>query len=79
MKDKNNFKESRLASYYDMKKELETYERRGIVISLEGEKINAEKVAHMCCLEGHRDYMRDYVMDDDDRLIEIGFNKVSLY
>lgn len=72
-------KASRLASYYDMKSELEAYEERGIIISLEGTEVEPEKVAKMCCLEGNKDYMRDYVLDDDGRVIEIGFNKVRLY
>ena len=66
-------------NYFEMKKELEEYRQKGIKISMEGKNILPRHMAQRCCLEKNSDYMRDYVIDDNGKLIEIGFNRISRY
>ena len=67
----------RNALYLKVKQELERYEKRGVVISLEGEPVRAKKAARISCYETEACYMRDYIIDDSGNIIEIGFNRVD--
>lgn len=67
----------RNALYLKVKQELERYEKKGVVISLEGEPVRAKKAARISCYETEACYMRDYIIDDSGNIIEIGFNRVD--
>ena len=64
-------------AYLKVKQELERYEKKGVIISLEGEPVVAKKAAKISCYETEGCYMRDYVIDDNGNIIEIGFNRVD--
>lgn len=69
----------RCADYFDLKNELERYEREGIKISMEGKKVLPRHAAQICCFENSSEIMRDYVIDDKGKIIEIGFNRINQY
>lgn len=70
---------NRCNGYFDMKNELEHYEQQGIVISVEGKKVIPRHAAQLCCFDNKNDYMPDYIIDDDGKVVEIGFNRVRSY
>lgn len=67
----------RNATYLKVREELENYEKKGVIISVEGEPVVAKKAAKLSCFETEACYMRDYIIDDHGEIIEIGFNRVD--
>lgn len=65
--------------FITLKNELESYERQGTKISFNGEYVPAEYAAMMCAFRERASYMRDYVFDDNGRIIELGFDQIRPY
>lgn len=70
---------NRCTMYFDLKEELESYEKKGVRISINGRQAPPRRAAQVCCFETDGDYMRDYIIDDSGRIVEIGFDKVKSY
>lgn len=71
------FMYDRNLAYLKVKEELERYEKKGVIISVEGEPVVAKKAAQISCFETDACYMRDYIIDDMGEITEIGFNRVD--
>ncbi len=56
--------------------ELQSIEKRGITIWLEGEKSSSGAVANVLAVEEEASYMRDYIFDEGV-LTEIHFDKIN--
>lgn len=70
---------NRCTLYFDLKQELECYAERGIRISVEGRTVLPRRAAQLCCFEANAEYMRDYIINEQGKVIEIGFNKIRTY
>lgn len=60
----------------ELMKELCYYEDRGICLYLEGQNCSSYQVVEACMLKEGIIYMRDYVEDEDGRLVQISFDRV---
>lgn len=56
---------------------LRSMENAGVRLYLDGLPVSPEKIAHTCVREEAL-YMPDYVTDDEGRLKEIRYDKISL-
>ena len=65
-----------LEDYEQMKNELNQYQQRGIILRLGNKKTSSERIASICCIRESGSYMGDYVLDDENRLVEICFHRV---
>lgn len=65
--------------FITLKNELESYERQGAKISFKGEYVPAEYAAMMCAFREKASYMRDYIFDENGKIIEVGFDQIRLY
>lgn len=65
--------------FVTLKNELESYERHGAKISFKGERVPAEYAAMMCVFREKASFMRDYIFDDNGKIIEIRFDQIRLY
>lgn len=68
---------SKYKTFIALKKELESYEKQGAKITMSGEDVPAEFAAMLCAFCERKSYMRDYIFDDNGRVVEIGFNKTN--
>ncbi len=68
---------SRYRTFVALKKELKSYEKRGTKITVSGEDVPAEFAALVCAFCEKKRYMRDYIFDDNGKVVEIGFNKTN--
>lgn len=59
--------------------ELEIYEHRGVRVTVEGKRTEPVLAAMLCIFCEGGCYMRDYIVDEYDNIVEVGFNKVMLY
>ena len=58
-------------------KELRDYEREGTHLYLGNHPSGADEIVRACVLAEDSDYMWDYVGDEEDRITEIHFIRVS--
>ncbi|MBR5800998.1 MAG: hypothetical protein IKY23_13160 [Lachnospiraceae bacterium] len=56
---------------------LRSMEHAGVRLYLDGLPVSSEKIAHNCVREEAM-YMPDYVTDDEGRLREIRYDRISL-
>lgn len=63
--------------YIPMVEKLKGYNDNGIPIYLDGECLSVEEVARTCAITERGSYMADYVMDDNEKLVEVRFDKIS--
>lgn len=63
--------------YIPMVEKLKGYNDNGIPIYLDGMNLSVEEVARACAITERGSYMADYVMDDDEKLVEVRFDKIS--
>lgn len=68
--------EAAVESYERMKEDLDAYSAQGIVLKLSGRKASSARIANVCCIRESGSYMSDYVLDQEDKLIEICFNRI---
>lgn len=61
-----------------LKKKLERIRASGVVLFLDGKGTSPEEIACKCIQE-ECTYMADYVLDDEGKLKELRYDKVSLW
>lgn len=57
-------------------KELKMLERKGVKITLEGYEVSPSRVINEFVVREESDYMRDYILDEHGKVIELGFFKI---
>ncbi len=57
--------------------ELDKLKERGVRITLEGIEENPTIVVNKLCINEESNYMRDYILDNNGKLIELGFYSVK--
>lgn len=62
---------------YSLWRELRDYEREGTHLYLGNRPSRADDIVEACMLAEGSDYMRDFVGDEQDRIAEIHFIRVS--
>ena len=74
---------SRKKRKHRLQKELNAYrtgigERRaGMKLWLNGKPSTPSDIMHQCMIREEEEYMRDFVSDDDDHIIGIGFDYIK--
>jgi hypothetical protein len=63
--------------FASIKNELDNEQKMGILLTVEGRKRTPEYIAGICVFREECNYMRDYIMDENGQVIEIGFNNVK--
>lgn len=63
--------------YIKLVRELESYKKRSILLTLEGEERSPESIASACLIMEEGCYMRDYISNTHGSIIEIRFDKVN--
>ena len=61
----------------DFRKELDFYVHEGIPLWLEGKPSKPGKIVKACRIAEDSSYMRDYVTDEQGKLIRLEFDKVT--
>ena len=51
-------------------------ERKGVKITLEGYEVSPIRVINEFIVREESDYMRDYILDEHGKVIELGFFKI---
>ncbi|MBO5278835.1 MAG: hypothetical protein J6B06_05035 [Lachnospiraceae bacterium] len=62
--------------YEGLLKELLAYQTKHISLMLNGRQSTPYEITYACMAAEEGGYMRDYVGDDDGRLIQISFDKI---
>lgn len=57
--------------------ELDILNRKGVRITLEGLEVSPSRVMDEFVISEESDYMRDYILDENGKIIELGFYKIS--
>lgn len=52
------------------------YYDAGVELWLDGRKSNPDEVTDACMAYEGSDYMRDYISDEEDSILAIGFQKI---
>lgn len=60
-----------------LREELAFYEKDGIILKLNGMPSNAQTIAKACTIAEEGSYMRDYVENENGRLIQLGFDWIQ--
>lgn len=63
--------------YIPMVEKLKVYNDNGIPIYLDGVSLSIEEVARTCAITERGSYMADYVLDDNKKLVEVRFDKIT--
>ena len=56
---------------------LRAYQKAGVALTVEGKAVPAEDIADLCVIREAGAYMRDYISDDQGKLVEIRFDRVD--
>ncbi|HCT89825.1 MAG TPA: hypothetical protein DF613_00355 [Lachnospiraceae bacterium] len=70
MKKKENVNKKQLKS------ELKLYEKQGVILKLEDQKMSPKEIARACYVAEEGSYMRDYVCDEGGELKMLCFNLI---
>lgn len=65
--------------YGDLIKELKAYSSQSVRLVLEGQKSTPDEIAKACMVLEEGCYMREYIGDDDGKIVELWFDKVTNY
>lgn len=60
-----------------LKNELKLYEKQGIVLKLEDQRMSPKEIARACFAAEEGSYMRDYICDEDGELKMLCFNLIK--
>ena len=71
------FKFNKRGWNYRLQKELNAYARAGMKLWLNGKPSTPSDIMHQCMIREEEEYMRDFVSDDDDHIIGIGFDYIK--
>lgn len=63
--------------YGDLVKELKAYSKQSVRLLLEGHLSTPDEIAKAYMVLEDGCYMRNYIGDDNDRIIELSFEKVT--
>lgn len=58
-------------------RELTFYDGEGIRLWLEGERSTPEEIVRACCAREGKSYMRDYVLNAEEKVTDIAFDPVD--
>lgn len=72
--DKENINKAEL--FVLIKSELESQLKMGIMLTVDGRESTPDQIAGLCAFREGSNYMRDYVLDENGNIVEIGFNDV---
>lgn len=61
-----------------LKKELDHYVREGKYLMLNGKKSDPKSIVRACMIEEESSYMRDYIQDENNKVVGIGFDYVKI-
>lgn len=56
---------------------LREYNNKGIPIYINGLSMPIEDIARTCAITERGSYMADYVIDDNQKLVEVRFDRIS--
>lgn len=59
-----------------LKSELKLYEKQGVVLKLEDQRMSPKEIARACFAAEEGSYMRDYVCGEDGELKMLCFNLI---
>ena len=68
---------SRKKRKHQLHKELKAYAKAGMQLWLNGKPSTPCDIMHHCMIREESEYMRDFVSDDDDNVIGIGFDDIK--
>ena len=68
---------SRKKRKHRLQKELNAYARAGMKLWLNRKPSTPSDIMHQCMIREEEEYMRDFVSDDDDHIIGIGFDYIK--
>ena len=77
MKRRLNNTDEEKQYYIPMVEKLKTYNNTGIPIYIDGVNLSVEEIARTCAIRERGSYMADYVIDDEKKLVEVRFDKIS--
>lgn len=63
---------------HGMREHLETIEKSGTVLYLDGKQTTADEVV-ACCVNEEAVYMPDYVLDESGRLAQLRYDRVRMF
>ena len=69
--------DSRKKRKHQLNKELKAYAKAGMKLWLNGKPSTPSDIMHQCMIREEEEYMRDFVSDDDDHIIGIGFDYIK--
>lgn len=61
----------------ELKKELKSYKKIGVVLKLENKTASPKEIANACFAAEEGSYMRDYICDSEGMVVELCFNRVD--
>lgn len=61
-----------------LRRELQSYERAGTSLYLNGRKSRSDAIVHACMCSEDSGYMRDFISDETEHITEIHFIKISM-
>ena len=70
-------KDDRRREAEEMTAELKGYVREGVSLWLDGQRCSPGRAASACLLREDSCYMRDYVCDEQNRVVAIHFDRVE--
>ena len=56
---------------------LYAYQKAGVTLTVEGKAVPAEDIADLCVVREAGAYMRDYISDDQGKLVELRFDRIE--
>ncbi len=68
--------QERRSKYEGLLRELIAYQTKKVRLVLDGRQSTPYEIAHACMAAEEGGYMRDYVGDDNGRLIQISFDRI---
>ena len=64
-------------NYRDLFTELESYERKGIYMSLDGYRASALQIVTACMMKEEGSYMRDYIISREGNIEALTFTDIN--
>lgn len=68
--------QERWSQYESLLRELLSYQNRRIQLVLDGRESTPYEITHACMAAEEGGYMRDYVGDDEGKLVQISFDRI---
>lgn len=68
--------QERWKQYEGLLRELLAYQNKKIDLFLNGKQSTPYEITHACMIAEKGEYMRDYIGDDNGKLIQISFDRI---